>query len=70
MKVKDHRNHNILQFRDGVELVDYALPHADDEYRMREVLCKIVGRMLDHMHLTDQQKLDIVVPYESWEVVE
>jgi len=31
-------------------------------------LAEIVGRMLDTMALTDQQKLDIIQPYSMWEI--
>jgi hypothetical protein len=69
MKARDRRDGSVLNFRNGVELVDYLLPPAEEEYAMREAVCGLLGRMLDHMNLTDQQKLDIVVPYESWEVL-
>ena len=31
-------------------------------------LCEIIGRMLNVMELTDQQKLDIVAPCGPWEI--
>ena len=70
MKVKDRRDNSVWEYRDGTELLDDLLPHASDAYAMRESVCGILGRMIDHMNLTDQQKLDIVAPYKSWEVVE
>jgi hypothetical protein len=34
------------------------------------VLAELIGRVLDAMPLTDQQKLDIIDPSSIWEVVE
>lgn len=31
-------------------------------------LAEMFGRLLDHMNLHDQQKLDIIEPYSNWEL--
>jgi len=33
-----------------------------------EALAEVVARLLDHMNLHDQQKLDIIDPYSNWEL--
>ncbi len=69
MKVKDHRHNRILEYRNGASLIDDLVPRESDAYAMREAICGIFGRMLDHMNITDQQKIDIVAPYENWEAL-
>jgi len=42
--------------------------HEHSEDRSIEYLAKMFGRLLDHMDLSDQQKLDIIEPYSDWEL--
>jgi hypothetical protein len=36
--------------------------------RRVDLLAEMFGRLLDHMNLHDQQKLDIIEPYSDWEL--
>jgi hypothetical protein len=39
-----------------------------DDYERIETLVGVVARLIDHMDLSDQQKLDIIEPYSNWEL--
>jgi hypothetical protein len=39
-----------------------------DDYERIETLVGVVARLIDHMNLHDQQKLDIIEPYSNWEL--
>jgi len=41
---------------------------SDQEGRV-EQLTEIVGRLIDRLGLTDQEMLDLIDPYGSWELV-
>lgn len=41
---------------------------SDQEGRF-EQLTEIVGRLIDRLGLTDQEMLDLIDPYGSWELV-
>ena len=44
----------------------YDHEHSDDN--RIDCLAEMFGRLLDHMNLHDQQKLDIIEPYSNWEL--
>jgi hypothetical protein len=39
-----------------------------DDYERIETLVGVVARLIDHMNLHDQQRLDIIEPYSNWEL--
>jgi hypothetical protein len=67
MKIKQRYGGVVFEPRDTAHMV-YGLISCETPTAIRE-LSEILGRMLDAMPLTDQQKLDIVEPY-GWEIVE
>jgi hypothetical protein len=49
-------------------LRDVVLHNNPENYTRIEALIEVVARIIDHMNLHDQQKLDIIEPYSNWEL--
>jgi hypothetical protein len=49
-------------------LRDVVLHESTESYTRIEALVEVVARLMDHMNLHDQQKLDIIEPYSNWEL--
>jgi hypothetical protein len=49
-------------------LRDVVLHESTESYTRIEALVEVVARLMDHMNLHDQQKLDIIEPYSKWEL--
>jgi hypothetical protein len=64
-----HRYRSQVWQCDSTEHLIQGCVSADTETALQDIF-GIIGRMLDKMPLTDQQKLDLVDPYGGWEIVE
>jgi Mn-containing catalase len=49
-------------------LRDVVLHGSTESYARIEVLVEVVARLIDHMNLHVQQKLDIIELYSNWEL--
>jgi hypothetical protein len=68
MKLRQRYTGREFEVRDTEELMRVCGPYYTDE--AAPMLCGVLARIIDHLELTPQQKLDIVDPYSDLEIEE
>lgn len=68
MKLKEKWGNRVWDAETKDFLGDVVLHKNTESYARIEAVVDVVARLLDHMNLHDQQKLDIIEPYSNWEL--
>jgi hypothetical protein len=68
MKLKETYGTHVWDAETRDFLRDIVLHKSNESYTRIEALVDVVARLIDHMNLHDQQKLDIIEPYSNWEL--
>jgi hypothetical protein len=66
MKLRQKYTGRTFKAGDTEELVRICMPYSKEEAIIR--LGEIIARILDHLELTPQQKLDMIDPYSDLEI--
>lgn len=71
MKIKKryHSDITVREINSNLWQSLIRLTAPDDEESRLEQLTEIVGRMIDKLGLTDQEMLDLIDPYGTWELM-